>query len=255
MGKPTDFRALQCQACANGEVLDFDFSMAFQPIVDVNRREVFAQEALVRTCNGGSAQEVFARVNDGNRYRFDQMCRVKAVKLASELAIDGFLSINFMPNAVYRPELCIRTTLEAAHQYNFPIERIIFEVTEGERVEDNDHLCSIVDHYQQRGFLTALDDFGADYSGLNLLAAIQTDLIKIDLGLIRGINDDRARQAIVRGIMQTCADLDIRVIAEGIETKAELDTLREMGISLIQGFLLARPAFERQSAIDWSVLD
>ena len=229
--------------------------MAFQPIVDVDRREVFAQEALVRSCDGGSAHGVFARVNDGNRYRFDQMCRVKAVKLASELGIDSFLSINFMPNAVYRPELCIRTTLEAAHRYDFPIEKIIFEVTEGERVEDNDHLCRIVDHYQQRGFLTALDDFGAGYSGLNLLAAIQTDLIKIDLGLIRGINNDRARQAIVKGIMQTCADLDIRVIAEGIETKAELDTLRDMGIRLIQGFLLARPAFESQSAIDWSVLD
>ncbi len=255
MHKPRDFRELQCRACADGSVLGFDFSMALQPIVDVTRREVFAQESLVRTCSGGPASQIFEQIDDDNRYRFDQMCRVKAVKLASELNIGSLLSINFLPNAVYRPELCIRTTLQAAHEYAFPVERIIFEITEGEQIENREHLRNIVHHYKNQGFLTALDDFGAGYSGLNLLADIQTDLVKLDIALIRGIDSDRARRAIVRGVMQTCNDLDIRVIAEGIETKAELDTLRGLGIDLIQGFLLARPAFEAQSAVDWSALD
>ena len=107
--------------------------MAFQPIVDVKTRQIFAYEALVRGLNNESASAVFSLVNETNRYRFDQTCRVKAVKLASALGMTCNLSINFMPNAVYRPELCIRTTLQAAETYSFPIERIIFEITEGEK--------------------------------------------------------------------------------------------------------------------------
>ena len=75
-----------------------------------------------------------------------------------------------MPNAVYRAELCIRTTLEAAREYGFPVERIIFEITEGEKVDDMAHLKEIVDHYRERGFRTAIDDFGADYAGLGFLS-------------------------------------------------------------------------------------
>src|SRR5690606_39933033 len=90
------------------------------------------------------------------------------------------LSINFMPNAVYRPELCIRTTLAAAKEWDFPIERIIFEVTEGERIEDQAHLRNIIAHYKKQGFCTAIDDFGAGYAGLNLLADFQSDMVKLD---------------------------------------------------------------------------
>jgi EAL domain-containing protein (putative c-di-GMP-specific phosphodiesterase class I) len=158
---------LSCSECANGAGLDFEFTMAFQPIVNTTTKQVFAQEALVRGLKNESAAEVFTKVNDSNRYRFDQACRVKAIKLASELKINSLLSINFLPNAVYRPELCIRATLAAAEEYRFPINRIIFEITEGEKVVDYPHLRHIVDHYKLRGFMTAIDDFGAGYSGLN----------------------------------------------------------------------------------------
>lgn len=94
------FADVGCKQCASGKLLDFDFSMALQPIVRFSNRELYAQEALVRGPGGESAGSVFAHVNDGNRYRFDQTCRVKAIKLAAELQIDGLLSINFMPNAV-----------------------------------------------------------------------------------------------------------------------------------------------------------
>jgi EAL domain-containing protein (putative c-di-GMP-specific phosphodiesterase class I) len=242
--EPKNYRALGCRDCLGGAGLDFDFTMAFQPIVNVRTREVFAFEALVRGLRDEPASAVFAHVNEGNRYRFDQACRVKAVKLAAELGMRAMLSINFMPNAVYRPELCIRTTLEAAETWGFPIDRIMFEITEGERVEDLPHLRGIVEHYRQRGFKTAIDDFGAGYAGLNLLAEIRTDLLKLDMALIRDIDRDPVRQAIIRGIVQVCADLDTTVIAEGIETRAELQTLRHFGIELFQGYLFARPAFE-----------
>ena len=246
-----DYRKLGCRECLGGAGLGFDFSMAFQPIVDVARRDVFAYEALVRGPAGEAAAEVFRHVDEGNRYRFDQACRVKAIELASRLAMPARLSINFMPNAVYRPELCIRTTLEAAETYGFPIDRIVFEITEGEQVDDRAHLRDIVQHYQQRGFLTAIDDFGAGYSGLNLLADVRTDLVKLDLALVRGVHADRGRRAIVRGVVQMCADLGMRVLAEGVEQAEEVAALRELGIELFQGFLIARPAFEALPAIRW----
>lgn len=244
-----DFRKLSCAECANGAGLDFEFTMAFQPIVNVNSREIFAHEALVRGPNNESAAQIFEHVNDDNRYRFDQACRVKAIKLAAQVGIKSLLSINFMSRAVYRPELCIRTTLDSAAEYGFSVGQIILEVTESERVDDHAHLREIVEHYKHRGFLTAIDDFGAGYSGLNLLAEYQPDIVKLDMALIRNIDKDKVRRAIVRGIVQVCGEISIRVIAEGIETHDEMATLRDLGIELFQGFYFARPAFQALATV------
>lgn len=244
-----DFRPLGCKECLGGAGLDFDFTMAFQPIVNTTTGRVFTHEALVRGVNNESAAAVFEHVNDTNRYRFDQWCRVKAIQLTAELAMPSFLSINFMPNAIYRPELCIRTTLAAAEMYDFPIGRIIFEITEAEKVDDFTNPREIVQHYKQRGFMTAIDDFGAGYSGLNLLAELQTDLVKLDMALIRKIERSKARQAIVKGILQVCREMSIATIAEGVETREELSVPQSFGVELFQGYYFARPAFRALAAI------
>ncbi|GGE33419.1 diguanylate phosphodiesterase [Halopseudomonas oceani] len=243
-----------CRACTDRPPLDFEFSMAFQPIIDVRSREIFACEALVRGTDGSGAAAILAQVTDENRYQFDQACRVKAVELAARLDIPGYVSINFLPNAVYEPATCIRATLEAAKRHNFPPERLLFEVTEGEQVTDHAHLKSILGEYTRRGFKTAIDDFGAGYSGLNLLAEFQPDIIKLDMALLRNIDRDPVRQAIVRGILGVCQTLNIEVIAEGVETSEELAFLRSIGIYLIQGYLLARPAFEHVPDINWTAI-
>lgn len=240
---------LGCHACIEKVELDFDFTMAFQPIVNVTTQGIYAYEALVRGRQNEPARQIFEHVNDNNRYRFDQVCRIKAVELAAKLRIPCFLSINFMPNAVYQPELCIRTTLAAAEKYNFPIEQIIFEITEGEKVEDHQHLQEIVKHYNLRGFKVAIDDFGAGYAGLNFLANVRTDIVKLDMALIRHIEQDKIRQAIVRGLLQVCAEIEAIPIAEGIETREELSILYTLGIELMQGYYFAEPAFEALPAI------
>lgn len=245
----SEITRLGCAQCLHGEALDFDFTMAFQPIVNAVKREIFAHEALVRGLNNEPAGDVFRNVNDDNLYRFDQTCRVKAIQLAAELQLPSLLSINFMPRAVYRPERCIRTTLAAASEYGFPVERILFECTEGERTDDHSHLSSIINHYQQQGFITAIDDFGAGYSGLNLLAEFKPDVIKIDMALIRDIDNSLSKQAILRGVLQICRDLSIQVIAEGVETRQELDWLMSQGIELFQGYYFARPAFRSLAEI------
>lgn len=244
-----NYRPLGCAECLRGAGLEFDFTMAFQPIVNTTTRQIFAHEALVRGVNNEPASEIFTHVNEGNLYRFDQVCRTKAIKLACELAMPSLLSINFMPNAVYQPELCIRTTQAAAEQYGFPIERIVFEITESEKVKDWGHLRQIVDYYHARGFKTAIDDFGAGYAGLNLLAEIPTDIVKLDMALIRQIDQDKVRQAIVRGVCQICKELSSTVIAEGVETYEEQAVLQSLGIELFQGFYFAKPAFQSLATI------
>ncbi|MHA3736849.1 S6 modification regulatory phosphodiesterase RimA [Pseudomonas sp. Eth.TT006] len=238
-----------CQGCRQKGEADMAFSFAFQPIVDVRDQSIFAHEALVRGVQGEGALSVLQQVDDHNRYRFDQLCRVRAISTAAQLGLTGFLSINFLPNAVYRPDLCIRSTLEAARTHNFPLDRLIFEAVEGEHVESNKHLMNILREYREFGFKTAIDDFGAGYSGLNLLADFQPDLIKLDMALIRDVHRDRVRQAIVRGVVGICAELGVEVIAEGIEHPEERDFLADCGINLMQGFWFAKPAFESMAQI------
>ncbi|MGF1576458.1 MAG: EAL domain-containing protein [Cyanophyceae cyanobacterium] len=250
-----DFRKLGCAECAAGAGLGFDFAMAYQPIVDLRTQTIFAQEALVRGLNNESAGSIFESVDCRNRYRFDQACRVKAIQGAAALGMTSALSINFMPNAVYQPELCIRTTVEAAREFGFPIDQIIFEITETEEVEDLSHLRNTVEFYQKRGFRTAIDDFGAGYSGLNFLAEFRTDFVKLDGALIRDIHLDKTRQAIAKGIIQICHDLAIQVIAECVESPEEIKVLRDFGVDLFQGFYFARPAFRSQATISQAVYD
>lgn len=225
--------------------------MAFQPIVNMRERTVFAYESLVRGLDGSGAGALLAQVNDTNRYSFDQACRIKSVTLAAQLGVSCFLSINFMPNAVYQASTCIRATLEAARINNFPTERIIFEVTENEELVDKEHLKSIMAEYHRHGFQTAIDDFGAGYSGLHLLAEFQPDILKLDMALLRGIDRDKVKQAIVQGIVGVAQALCLQVIAEGIETTGELKYLQSIGIDLFQGYLFARPAVEALPTVRW----
>ncbi|TGK81217.1 EAL domain-containing protein [Leptospira montravelensis] len=218
--------------------------MAFQPIVDWNQKTIYSHEALVRGINGESAYSILSKVNSTNRYQFDQACRIKAIQLASQIGIPSYLNINFLPNAVYQPETCIRTTLEASKEYQFPLNRLVFELTEGEEVLDHDHIINIFKTYQEYGFLTAIDDFGSGYSGLNLLAKFQPDLIKLDMELIRNIHTNSVAQKLTKAIANVCQEIGIAVIAEGVETTDELKVLVDMGISLYQGYLFSKPAFE-----------
>ena len=239
-----------CSLCREEEPLGFDFTMAFQPIVDIRNRSVYAYESLIRGVDGSSAASILEQVTDSNRYVFDQACRVTAVEMASRLGVSCFLSINFLPNAVYQASTCIRATLMAAQRCNFPTDRLIFEITESER-PDQAHLKNIVVEYKKQGFKTAFDDFGAGYAGLNLLSEFQPDIIKLDMALVRDIDRDSVRQAIVRGVLDICRALRMEVIAEGIEKIGELRMLQSMGVHLFQGFLFAHPGFEELPAINW----
>jgi EAL domain-containing protein (putative c-di-GMP-specific phosphodiesterase class I) len=235
-------------AGCSGECADpakFTIRMAFQPVVDLDSKRIYAYEALVRGDHGESAFLVFSEISEADRYAFDQACRVKAICTAAKLGLDRRLNINFKPSAVYHPESCLKLTLATAREVNFPSELITFEFTEDEPIDRRGHLKGIIEHYRKRGFQTALDDFGSGYAGLSVLAHFQPDVIKIDRALVDHIDGSRAGQAIVAGLLKTTELLGMSVVAEGVERREEIDVLRAMGITCFQGFYFARPAIER----------
>ncbi|MGM0525234.1 MAG: EAL domain-containing protein [Pseudomonadota bacterium] len=233
-----------CPSCDCETPLGFDIKMAFQPIVNVKNKDVFAFEALVRGGQGEGAGEVLSRVTEANKYTFDQTCRMRAIETASAINLPSMLSINFMPNAIYDPETCLSKTLKTARKTGFPRERIIFEVTEHERVKDSDFLVDIFKEYRKHGFLTAIDDFGEGYAGLNLLADFQPDILKMDIKLVRDIDQDRVKQALFRAMHGLSKELGIMLIAEGVETESEYKFLRDSGVELMQGYYFQRPQIE-----------
>ncbi|PZO47203.1 MAG: diguanylate phosphodiesterase [Alphaproteobacteria bacterium] len=245
--------AATCNGCRDGAAFDLPITMAFQPIVNVSTQTVFAHEALVRGVDGEGAGSVLERVSDENRYAFDQNCRVKAIELAADLKLadDGaLLSINFLPNAVYEPRACIRLTLSAAMRTKFPLQNIVFEFTEVERL-DSAHVLNILRTYRSMGFKTAIDDFGAGYAGLGLLSTFQPDLVKLDMDLIRGLDKSSVKQTIVRNTLTMLRELGVTPICEGVETVGEFEALRDLGVDLMQGYLFAKPALAALPAPIW----
>lgn len=219
-------------------------TFAFQPIVDATNRTVFCHEALIRGPAGESASEVLSRVPPASSHRFDQVSHVAAIELAARLGLSTRVSLNFLPLGLQDSPEAITSVVAAARRCGLRPDQIVVEILEREIIRDRAAFLASVDGHRGEGVSFAIDDFGAGYAGLNLLADFQPEVVKLDMDLVRGIHGNGPRQAIVRGILRTCLDLGIDVVAEGVETPDEYDWLRREGITLFQGNLLARPAFE-----------
>jgi EAL domain-containing protein (putative c-di-GMP-specific phosphodiesterase class I) len=222
--------------------------MHFQPIVEAaNQERVFGYEALVR---GRAADGSLVRPNElfgaaraaGMLFVLDREARVAAIRDAQRHDIDERVFINFNPTSIYDPGYCLRTTFAAAEEVGFAPHNLVFEVVESDQVEHPDHLLGILDEYRANGFQVALDDLGAGYGSLNLLNELQPDFVKLDMGLVRGVHRDSSRQSILTNLASMAADLNTRIIAEGVEEAAEADWLAAVGVDYLQGFYFARPA-------------
>lgn len=228
--------------------------MAFQPIVDLKRHTVFAYEALVRGTEQESASAVLNQVTEESRSAFDQSCRIKAMILAQKLGVaeqGALLSVNFMPGVHYSAADCFQRTVQAAEWTGFPLASLMFEISEMESLNDTERLRAIAAEYRSHGLTIALDDFGAGSSGLNLLADIEVQILKLDGRLIRGINSQPRAEQIVRSTAAMANRLGIQLVAECVETVAEVDILLDCGITLMQGYLFAAPTFESLPEITW----
>lgn len=219
------------------------YSHAFQPIVDIESRRVFSQEALVRGSAGEPAFTVLQQVPAELQGRFDRRSAPAALALAARLGLDCYLNLNFSPQSLTSSASPLEATLGEAARHAIAIDRIVLEVTEDAVITDHARFARLLGEYRALGLKVAIDDFGAGYSGLNLLAEFQPDQVKIDMNLVRGIERHGPRQAIVRAILQVCTDLGIDAIAEGVETPQEYRWFAQHGVHLFQGYLFAKPGF------------
>jgi EAL domain-containing protein (putative c-di-GMP-specific phosphodiesterase class I) len=220
-----------------------------QPIVSLSDGRTFGHESLIRGRVGerelSGGEIVAAAQAHGALFTLDLVGRTVALETGMpKLSGEEVLFVNFIPTAIYDPEVCLRTTWAIARRLGLSIDRICFEVVETERFPDIDFLKHILDEYRSRGAMVALDDLGAGHSSLSYLAALRPDVVKLDRELVSGIDTDPARMRLVGALVDYAHELDVRVVAEGIETEAELSTVRQLGADLGQGWYLGRPAPE-----------
>lgn len=224
------------------------FRIAFQPIVDASTKQIYSQEALVRGQNGESAQALFLSLHPDILQLADAAFREEAISLAGQQGLTSLINLNVMPSALERSADVLLATLEIARNCGLQADQLLLEITESEIIIDIASFAKTIDELRQVGLKFAIDDFGAGYAGLNLLADFQPDVVKLDKQLVRGIQSLGPRQAIVRGIARTCLDLGIEIIAEGVESEDEFNWFLGEGITLFQGYFLARPSIGKLSS-------
>lgn len=212
--------------------------VAWQPIVDLASGAVYGQEALARGPRGSpweSADALFGSIVTADaRMRLETWCRQMAVEQgATALPNEHRIFVNISsrwPNLpLYQADLPV------------PPDRLAIEVTESEPILERGDFLQQVAAWRERGHPIVLDDYGVGYAAAAAVLALQPDIVKLDRTLVTGIDHDLRRQTIVRSIREYTADLDIRLVAEGVETSGELAAVRNLGIDYAQGFLLARP--------------
>ncbi len=218
----------------------------FQPIIDARAPDqIVANECLLRglTTEGEliSPGKLFGAAKQaGLLFQLDLAARRKAVQSIAEHDLQTLSFINFTPTSIYDPATCLRSTVAAVQQLGLSPDRIVFEIIETEHAEEN-LLRSILAVYRSAGFKVAIDDFGAGYSSMNLIVALRPDFLKLDMELIRGIDKDPYKSELASSLLETARNLSIKTIAEGVETKAEWEWVRDHGADLVQGYYFAKP--------------
>jgi len=223
----------------------------FQPIISLRDGSILGHEALSRiTCNCiiNNPEMLFSVAGEYNRlWDLELLCRTKALETAYKFMIppyDKMLFINVNPNIMHDEKFIKGFTREFLMQFQMKPQNVIFEITERNVILDMQGFLSTIDHYRGQDYKIAIDDAGAGYSGLNLISDINPNYIKLDMKLIRGIATDKLKYALVRGMVELSKVSQISLIAEGIETQEELETLINLGVQYGQGYLIQKPSAE-----------
>jgi EAL domain-containing protein (putative c-di-GMP-specific phosphodiesterase class I) len=219
----------------------------FQPIVHADRPDtVFGYEALVRGREGDGALVEPKRLYEAARsadllLHLDRLARLMAIRGAVAHNLTTRLFINVNPASIDDPGAHLQATVKAIEESGMSPERIVFEIVESDRIKDIKYLLGILDSYRSAGFGVALDDLGAGYSSLNLLAQLRPDFVKLDMELVRNVDADPYRAEIVAKLLESARNLGIRTVAEGVESDAEWRWFREHRVDFVQGYLFAEP--------------
>lgn len=236
-----------------GLVASFDraletLSVHFQPIADRGQRTV-GFEALMRTKepslpHPGALLEAAERL--GRMPEVGRRVRELAARCFQPPDDDMVLFVNLHPL-----DLSDSNLFDRQAPLTKMADRVILEITERAALEDVTETRHRAAELRRRGYRLALDDLGAGYSGLTSFATFEPEVVKLDMSLIRGIEASPVKRHIVESMTKLCRDLDMRVVAEGIETKLELDAILDLGCDYLQGYLLGRPGPTLVHAASW----
>ena len=222
--------------CISGEL----FHMVYQPIVRVSDHSISAYEALVRCTQKElrSPMVLFNVAEQGDRiWALSRLRRRMALRAVPELPEGADMFVNLHPRDFDDPDI-----LEPEGPIATNAKRVVIEVTERAAIIDLDHFRDKLAALRAFGARIAIDDLGSGYSALNLVAELNPDLIKLDMTLIRGVDESPVRQNLLRNMLAFANDLGAKVVAEGVETRSELETLCDLGCDLVQGYYLAVPS-------------
>jgi EAL domain-containing protein (putative c-di-GMP-specific phosphodiesterase class I) len=216
-------------------------SMAFQPIVSATKSGViiYGYEALARATSGKRSPLLVSYCKP-RRYAFDAHCRRLALFSAKTLGIEGCLSVNVTPGVICHPRYGIAETVRFAQEIEFPLNRLVLEITEREAVKDYKPIRACIDRFRRDGMRVALDDFGTGFSGLNTLLELRPDIVKIDMSLVQKIEMDYDSRSLMFGIFSSVERLKMQLVAEGVENIDQVLILSQTKIDLMQGYFFAR---------------
>ena len=228
-----------------------EIKTVFQPIISLRDGEILGHEALSRiTCETEieNIETLFVLAGKYNcLWELEQLCRTKAFEAAFRFMIPPYskkLFINVNPNVLHDETFQRGLTKEYLNQYQISPGNIIFEITERNIIKDLKGFVATVAHYRSQDYKIAIDDAGAGYSGLNLISDINPNYIKLDMKLIRDVHADGLKAALVKGMVELSKISNINIIAEGIESKNELEALINLGVQYGQGYFIQRPDSE-----------
>ncbi len=222
------------------------FDIVYQPVFPLGASTPSAFEALCRfhSTPYRPPNEWFEDVRMCGRHVDLELAAIeKALFAIVDWPDDIYLTLNASPSTITSGRL-LPVLLP------FGPQRLVVEVTEHEMVDDNDAFRAALSELTNQGVRIAIDDVGTGYSGLTQILSTQPDFIKLDMGLVRHIDTDTSRQALVLGLAQFGRAMEAKLIAEGVETDLEYETLKTLGVQLVQGYLLGRPG-DRSAAAAW----
>ncbi|UVM73942.1 bifunctional diguanylate cyclase/phosphodiesterase [Pseudomonas alvandae] len=217
----------------------------FQPIICLSERRIVGYEALTRGPSNSPLHSPIALLSvarqAGRLTELELACRRSACQRFNEQKLPGKLFLNVSPESLLESAHQTGRTLQLLQDFGIPPSQVVIELTEQTPIDDFQLLQTALHHYRAMGFSIALDDLGAGYSSLRLWSELRPDYVKIDRHFIDGIHQDALKREFVGSILKIAQASRAQVIAEGIELPEELAVLIEMGVDLVQGYLLARP--------------
>jgi len=231
--------------CGTGPLDLPPYVIAYQPIVDVASRSIVAYEALTRGVEGDSYPQLTAHLDTASLRAFHRRTAETAIRRAAELgllSLQASLCINLQPD-LHFDALDAAFVAGVARSCGLTPDDILLELTEDHRLPVPEYR-QLLERNKEAGFATGMDDFGAGYSGLTALVECRPDVLKLDRALVKGIDSSETRQKIVHAFFNCCKSLDMRLVAEGIETRPEAEMLQSLGITTMQGYLFSKPVVD-----------